>query len=642
MAGPLDLGSEEEASSSTTGPVATSTAACIASSSAGAERPRPQPSRVKKVRFADEWDRHMTVLPSATAQQLKYLAWGGELRATIALAGGADPQLRQEALLRILEGTRAGRRFTLDRMRNDTAATGCSLVLPSGQLHLLNSVCWDTGATTSLVDAQTARDMGWQYHPTGISLVLADAGAGQVVGITEPAFAVLAAGTYDETKVMIQALVVENVGSLFKLLCGKDLAHRLNAYVIPQQQRLSFVAAHGKRGSVPMICYFQPTPETVALGWDQAPPPELCNLNIEHACVAVPQLSAALPLLESGGGCPCTSTWEPLGCETSLPASKLGGSSSCCERPVSSSLPASLPQSFSLPLPVDPQPLLQVRLVPRPDGYVAVSLDPAAVASGAPAGVAAALAHSPPVLDNVPMASPVPPVLPQAPKQPGHCRPDVYQRCLLWLSTVLVILVLGLQATVRELLEWGFALPLDAARAALARSQHSTPAKPPQPHRISPRSRKKSYRSWAVGLQKRLWARLPPTASQQRQWSRWIAFWDANDAHQGYKALAHTVQHSSRWFAWIIVVCCLCVFLTPTLATPDALLGIQAATGNLALWELSHVAGWKFLCRRTTRALAAYRFPGFTSAPPPWAYSAWPHRDCSYCRWVIPILSRVR
>jgi hypothetical protein len=75
-------------------------------------------------------------------------------------AGGQDPQMRASALMTVLQDLHGGKRFTLDKVCNASAATGCSVVLPNGSSHLLSNMCWDTGATTSILDAATANRIG--------------------------------------------------------------------------------------------------------------------------------------------------------------------------------------------------------------------------------------------------------------------------------------------------------------------------------------------------------------------------------------------------------------------------------------------------------------------------------------------------
>jgi hypothetical protein len=121
--------------------------------------------------------------------------------------------------------------------------------------HLLPRVCCDTGATVCIVDAQTARNMGWRYHRAPINLVLANAGKGKVEGLTEPAWAVFAAGAYDETRVQLQALVMEGTGTIFQLLLGKDVMHKLDMVVRSKRRQLEFQAANGRLCVLPVVSW---------------------------------------------------------------------------------------------------------------------------------------------------------------------------------------------------------------------------------------------------------------------------------------------------------------------------------------------------------------------------------------------------
>jgi hypothetical protein len=159
------------------------------------------------------------------------------------------------AVHRINRQIKGGKKYHLDTLVNATAAAGLSLVLADDTAHLLPGIKLDTGATMSVVPETAVRAMGWRYHPTDIGLILADGVPSQVIGLTDPAFVVLAQGTPQQATALVQALVVRASKPMYQLLCGKDLLHRLDAYVTPGSQALNFQADAGGRGSVPIKGY---------------------------------------------------------------------------------------------------------------------------------------------------------------------------------------------------------------------------------------------------------------------------------------------------------------------------------------------------------------------------------------------------
>ena len=105
----------------------------------------------------------------------------------------------------------------------------------------------DSGCTFSLVDRAWADSVGWNYRPTKIRLTLADNTSSRVVGITEPAWGLLAAGTQQEGMAQIMALVVEGAADTFALAVGKEHLALHGVPVTPRSFRLLLV----KRGASP-------------------------------------------------------------------------------------------------------------------------------------------------------------------------------------------------------------------------------------------------------------------------------------------------------------------------------------------------------------------------------------------------------
>jgi len=155
----------------------------------------------------------------------------------------------------LLRSNRGRRHYTLDRMVNATPATGFSLVLANGRVVLLTKSCWDTGASMSLIDRDTCRRNGIQYRPTKIRLTLANGQQGKVVGITEPIWGVFAAGTPQEAKVLVLALVIDGVGPVFEFIGGKDIQHAADVSVRPKLQVIEYNTDAGERHSLPINGY---------------------------------------------------------------------------------------------------------------------------------------------------------------------------------------------------------------------------------------------------------------------------------------------------------------------------------------------------------------------------------------------------
>jgi hypothetical protein len=81
-----------------------------------------------------------------------------------------------------------------------------------------------------------------------------------------------------------------------------------------------------------------------------------------------------------------------------------------------------------------------------------------------------------------------------------------------------------------------------------------------------------------------------PTASQQPQYRRLEAATKQHDKAE----LRHKLAAGSSRASVSIFVLSLLLMISAAAATPAAVSGLQLVTGNLAMWELSHLAGWKF------------------------------------------------
>lgn len=200
--------------------------------------------------------------------------WADELqdRQQQQLAGNLQPLARELQDLMHQHGVKAGssdptglyairleltkeRRYTLDRFENHSPQTGFSLVLPNGQLVTPPKAISDSGCTFSLVDKAWADSVGWRYRPTRIRLVLADNTCSRVTGITEPAWGMIAAGTPQEGRALIQALVVEGAGDTFQLAVGKEHMALHSACVMQDEQAFIYRSSAGERCQLPVKCF---------------------------------------------------------------------------------------------------------------------------------------------------------------------------------------------------------------------------------------------------------------------------------------------------------------------------------------------------------------------------------------------------
>ena len=165
--------------------------------------------------------------------------------------GSSDPT----GLYAIRLALTKGHRYTLDHFLNQSPQTGFSLGLRNGQLVVPPKAISDSGCTFSLVDQSWADAVGWQYRPTKIRLTLADNTSSRVVGITEPAWGLVAAGTPQESIALIMALVVKGAGETFQLAVGKEHLALHSAWVQQDAQVFSYLSTAGERCSLPVQCH---------------------------------------------------------------------------------------------------------------------------------------------------------------------------------------------------------------------------------------------------------------------------------------------------------------------------------------------------------------------------------------------------
>ena len=186
-----------------------------------------------------------------------------QLKELIRTHGVKPGQPNSAGLRAINTKLRGGKRFTLDRFINDSPQTGYSLLLANGSSVQCNTKS-DTGCSQTLADRRFVDRVGIRHYPTSVKLRLADSTLGNVVGITEPFYGVVAAGTEHQGSAILQALVIENAAPVFELLTAKDHHHDLDAWVMPRDQLFSYRTDAGHRHTVPVECYY--TTETGAAG----------------------------------------------------------------------------------------------------------------------------------------------------------------------------------------------------------------------------------------------------------------------------------------------------------------------------------------------------------------------------------------
>jgi hypothetical protein len=215
-----------------------------------------------------------TAAAAGSSKEGRRVRWADELqgRQQQQLASGLQPLAEELQRLMRQHGVKPGssdptglygirlqltkeRRYTLDRFENQNPQTGFSLVLPGGQLVMPAKAISDSGCTFSLVDKDWADSVGWRYRPTKIRLVLADNTCSRVTGITEPAWGMVAAGTPQEGRALMQALVVEGAGDTFQLAVGKEHLALHSACVLQDEQAFSYRSVTGERCTLPVTCY---------------------------------------------------------------------------------------------------------------------------------------------------------------------------------------------------------------------------------------------------------------------------------------------------------------------------------------------------------------------------------------------------
>ena len=159
---------------------------------------------------------------------------------------------------------------------------------------------------------------------------------------------------------------------------------------------------------------------------------------------------------------------------------------------------------------------------------------------------------------------------------------------------------------------------------------------PPVGGRVAAHTRKQQQ-----GLQRRRRSAKPLSHSQLRRLRRWgerrrfeaAIQPSSQDEGRLVSAVLTGTVWSKRFKA--LLCCCLLLCVVPALAGPEALTGLPLFTSNLALWELSHVAGYRF---RAAAGIEAA--PNIASISPARSAVERGPRAGSICSRFLPFLPR--
>jgi hypothetical protein len=199
----------------------------------------------KRVSFVDEVQQH---------QQLTFASRKPALvqeLCELMRQHGIDPINADSGGLHALhQHLRGHLRFCLDTFIGKTAEDGISILTRKGKHMVVLMASVDSGATCILLDYDLVVGMGIEFRETPMQLRLANDTKGRVVGLTEPFWVILAAGTPYEARLLVQGLVVKGVGAVFQILLAKDWSYRLNAVVHPREQVLVYDTTAGHRHSL--------------------------------------------------------------------------------------------------------------------------------------------------------------------------------------------------------------------------------------------------------------------------------------------------------------------------------------------------------------------------------------------------------
>ena len=495
-------------------------------------------------------------------------------------AGSSDPA----GLYSIQLELRGGKRFTLDRFVNHSPQTGFSLVLPSGQLALPDVTISDSGCTVCLVDREWADAISWAYRPTRIQLMLADSTTSSVVGITEPAWGALAAGTPHESMAPLQALVVEGAGKAFKFAVGKGHMAQHQGYVIQHEQVFSYRAAAGHRHSIPVCCYEEEAAAAALLSQLQLP---------EAAGVATMGLGQCFALVADAGDAleqemlraaeAAQQQTQPLGGGGIQGAGGATGQDQQATAEGHSSHSAAQQ-------PAQGEAVQQQQYSGTTQAQTGAAT-PGVAAGLAAAGAAASSGGTPSPAKRVSAWA--------ALSMMGYGRPHAYYRGVAYLGQFLAFMVwLAWQCTAAALEAVG--VPLQSARAAIQcywgdlRSWWQGKLQPVPEFREPPSGRQPRRGSWQYEFLYRLRRGKPLTASVKRHAQRYKQAADQHDSSvRQHQAAVVVTGVSVRGMLPLMLLLMVCL-VAQAVATPELLQATHLLTNSLAAWELSQLSRSQF------------------------------------------------
>ena len=531
------------------------------------------------------------------------LRWSDELdRVNIRNSSNANYQAQLVQQLQQLRDThsplginmkiRQNRRFVLDRFKNEDIEHGCSYLLPDGTT-VTGNFASDSGATFSLVNKNWCHRVGLNYSLTDIKLKLADTSMGRVIGITDPVWCIIAKGTPNEALGMAQALVMEDCPEDLDGLMAKDVLHTMDAWVDQRAQLFCYKSTAGHRCSVPVECFVEYTatvaapmyPDGAAATADSGVVLNATASNevfTAYACAGLSDFNVAVTTTDDAAdrtATPTTTNGECKGPTDSLPADTTNTGGVEMEG-----------RGTGVTLPVTPG--LAAHLAASAGG---TREQPGMDTAGQQGGTSAAG---------------VSPDLNPIDEEQDTEPPPLYFRVHATVSQWLVAIAMLLLVETALLAVACMGMPRYEVLSLLSYATDDKgwwtrlfswlqqKRKRPQftlPPITGNRPRKKERGDWIAQLCRYANTGKLLTASLRRHAKRY------NLAVQTYcheRGIYRAVTVDKGWGFKLgrpILLLALTSLLACAMATPDGINGLHQMTDNLAAWELSQLAGWRFL-----------------------------------------------
>jgi hypothetical protein len=563
------------------------------------------------------------------------------LRDLMKAHGAVDPTSMAQGLMSILDETRGGKRYILDSIVNDDPQQGFVIITPDGRVWLPTKAKSDTGCSTSLVAKKSMDANKIRYFPAPFRVVLADGKVGKVVGLTEPMLVVIAPGTARESVKVFQALVLEGVEEVFEILIGKDHLHQHKATVDQDSQRMFYTADSGERHSIPVRCWEVEADKGIAMISHQGGCEEVVRPSF--ALVGHTQQVLEEQLEEPGQQGPVqyspgVAAWAALNPGDGQTRIQWADSSdSYCESGGSDDLSDtdSLDDcSSTCSSCEEPSDLGDWGGEEEPSESEPQQPAPAPAKPSAPASHPAPLDFNQPNESACTAAS-----VPQAKAASKRTlmdyrgfnelvyTPPLYYRAASYFSTLIVLVVGALCFFPMQVVDcflpfadffgyfrscfhpYWLGLVAWWQAALVPVSDYAMP--PPQ--RVAARSRKHGDDCWYYGLMSRRVKHKPPTSTQARRLRVYLSTITAHtQAVRRHVAVLLVTTFSLRGFRVLyplLVLLCVSAF-SAVVASPEGVQGMTCLTDNLAAWELSRLAGWRFRpSRRLQRLTQVWPLP---------------------------------